>query len=48
MASSIDSVAARNKLKARRDAYWHRIAAGCYVGFRKTTSDSIGNWVGRY
>ncbi len=48
MTSSIDSVAARSKLKPRRDAYWHRIAAGCYVGFRKTTSDSIGNWVGRY
>lgn len=48
MANNIDSVTARSKLKARRDAYWHKIATGCYIGFRKTTSDSTGSWVARY
>src|SRR5690606_11488270 len=48
MANSIDSVTARTKLKARRDAYWHKLATGCYLGFRKTTDDSTGTWVARY
>lgn len=48
MTNRIDSVTARSKLKARRDAYWHKLAAGCYIGFRKTVNDSAGNWVARY
>lgn len=48
MANSIDSVTARARLKARRDAYWHKIATGCYIGFRKTTGDSTGSWIARY
>lgn len=48
MANSIDSVTARARLKARRDAYWHKIATGCYIGFRKTTRDSTGSWIARY
>ncbi|MBC7601233.1 MAG: tyrosine-type recombinase/integrase [Ramlibacter sp.] len=47
MATKIDSVAARGKLKPRRDPYWHRAAKGCYVGFRRMTASTDGTWMAR-
>lgn len=48
MATKIDSVSARDRLKARREPYWHRVSKGCYVGFRRMTAATPGNWWARY
>jgi integrase len=45
--SLISTVDARKKLKPRRDPYWTRIETGCYLGFRKMGSDSVGKWSAR-
>jgi integrase len=37
----------RTKLKPRRDPYWQKVRKGCYVGFRKMTASSDGNWLAR-
>ncbi|MDP1535027.1 MAG: integrase, partial [Rubrivivax sp.] len=47
MATRIDTVAARDKLKPRRGPYWHRLSKGCHVGFRKMTSSGHGSWLAR-
>lgn len=47
MATKIDTVSARDRLKPRREPYWHRVSKGCYVGFRKMTAGSEGTWVAR-
>jgi integrase len=45
MATKIDTVEARLKLKPRRAPYWQRLSTGCHVGFRKMTSASTGTWL---
>ena len=47
MATRIDTVASREKLKPRRGPYWHRLSKGCYVGLRKMTVGSAGVWQAR-
>jgi len=47
MAHHINTVAARAKLKPRREPYWDRIRKGYYLGFRKMTTDSAGTWAVR-
>ncbi|MCV2367019.1 tyrosine-type recombinase/integrase [Roseateles oligotrophus] len=47
MATRIDTVASREKLKPRRGPYWHRLSKGCYIGFRKMTSGGTGVWQAR-
>ncbi|WP_399678214.1 tyrosine-type recombinase/integrase [Xenophilus sp.] len=47
MATKIDTVTARNRLKPRREPYWHRVSKGNYLGFRKMTSGSGGSWIAR-
>ena len=47
MPTKVDTVTARDRLKARREPYWHRIERGCYLGFRKMTTGSAGTWVAR-
>jgi integrase len=47
MATRIDTVAARDKLRPRRDPYWQRLDVGSYLGYRKMTADSAGSWVAR-
>lgn len=42
------TVDARSKLKPRHAPYWVRSTAGCYVGFRRLTSGSVGTWLARY
>jgi integrase len=34
-------------LKPRRDPYWHRLARGRYVGFRKMSTATTGTWLAR-
>jgi integrase len=48
MPAKIDSVSARDRLKPRREPYWHRVSKGCYVGFRRMTTATPGNWWARY
>lgn len=48
MATRIDSVTAREKLKARHAPYWQKIRSECHIGFRKTTATSMGAWIARY
>lgn len=43
----IDTVASRDKLTPRRNAYWHRVRKGCYVGFRRMSATSEGTWLAR-
>lgn len=47
MATKIDTVKARDGLTPRREPYWHKLSRGSYLGFRKLTTDSAGNWVAR-
>jgi site-specific recombinase XerD len=44
----LHKVVARDKLAPRRDPYFQRLATGQYLGFRKMTPDSPGNWLVRY
>jgi integrase len=48
MATRIDTVDARERLKPRDEPYWTRAAAGCHLGFRKMTSSSVGTWIAKY
>lgn len=47
MAHRIDTVGARDKLKPRREPYWHRISKGNYLGYRKMSTATGGVWVAR-
>lgn len=45
MATKIDTVTARSKLKLSREPYWQRVTKGFYVGFRKMSLNSSGTWL---
>ncbi len=47
MATKIDSVTARDKLKIRREPYWHRIEKGAFLGYRKMIDGPGGTWIFR-
>lgn len=47
MAIRLDAVSARERLTPRRDPYWQRITKGCYLGFRRMSSESHGTWLAR-
>jgi integrase len=47
MATRIDTVASRDKLKPRRGPYWHRLNKGCHLGYRKMTATGHGSWLAR-
>ena len=42
--ASISTVAARKKLKPRRDPYFHKLTSGVYIGFRKMQAGTDGTW----
>lgn len=44
---NLAKVADRTSLKPRREPYWSRVMKGCYLGLRKMTSASEGNWIAR-
>ena len=48
MATKIDTVTGRDKLKARHAPYWQKIRSECHLGYRKTTPDSMGTWIARF
>jgi len=48
VATTISTVAARDKLKVRREPYWTRISAGCQLGYRKMSTSAPGTWVAKY
>lgn len=48
MVDRIDTVRARDSLKARHAPYWQRIRRGCYLGLRKVGSSSPGAWLARF
>ena len=48
MGVKLDVVKAREALKPRRDPYWHKLAKGRFLGFRKMTRDSKGAWLARF
>lgn len=45
---NLAKVEARGKLPPRRDPYWQRVEAGCFVGFRRMAADSAGTWLARH
>jgi len=45
MATRIDTVQAREKLKPRRSPYWQRLSSGLAIGFRKMAAGSDGTWL---
>lgn len=45
MATRIDTVEGRSKLKPRPTTYWHKLGTGRHVGFRKLTPESDGAWL---
>lgn len=47
MMTMIKTVADRKKLPSRREPYWDRVEAGCFVGFRKL-DDGTGTWIARW
>ena len=47
MATKIDSVSSRDKLKIRREPYWHRVSKGCFLGYRKMMTGPGGSWIAR-
>lgn len=48
MATTISTVTARAALKERHEPYWHKLAQGCHLGFRKLTIASSGVWWARH
>nr|WP_315240097.1 integrase [uncultured Albidiferax sp.] len=47
MATKIDTVTARDKLKIRREPYWHRVEKGAFLGYRKMMTGPGGTWIAR-
>ena len=47
MATKIDTVSSRDKLKIRREPYWHRVSKGCFLGYRKMMAGPGGTWIAR-
>lgn len=37
----------RDALPARREPYWQRLRAGCFLGFRPSARGSKGTWIAR-
>lgn len=47
MAIDLSKVGKREELKARREPYWQRLFAGCYLGFRQSKVGGAGTWIAR-
>ncbi|WP_164156460.1 tyrosine-type recombinase/integrase [Sandarakinorhabdus rubra] len=47
MAIDLSKVEQRDKLKARPAPYWHRLRAGCFVGYRPSKVGGKGHWLAR-
>lgn len=38
----------RAKLKVRREPYWAKVGAGAFLGYRRMSADTSGQWIARY
>ena len=47
MGHNIEKAGDRSKLEPRREPYWDRIEAGCYLGYRKLEGGT-GTWIARW
>ncbi len=47
MGHNIEKAGDRSKLEPRREPYWDRIEAGCFLGYRKL-EDGTGTWIARW
>jgi len=47
MALDLSRVGKRGELKARREPYWQRLRAGCFLGFRPSKAGGAGTWIVR-
>ncbi len=47
MACDLSKVGERERLKARREPHWHRLRAGCFLGFRPSKRGGAGTWIAR-
>jgi integrase len=47
MTVDLSRVGDRNKLKSRREPYWHRLRIGCFIGFRPSRVGKAGTWIAR-
>lgn len=47
-AARIHTVEARQRLAARHEPYWTRLAQGAHLGFRKLTATSAGTWIAKW
>lgn len=47
MALDLSRVGKRIELKARREPYWQRLRAGCFLGFRPSKAGGAGTWIAR-
>lgn len=45
--ANFSKVSEREVLKPRRDPYWHKLRKGGYLGYRKMSTSSTGNWSAR-
>jgi site-specific recombinase XerD len=45
MATKLDTVEARDRLKPRSAPYWQKLSTGCALGFRKMRAASTGTWL---
>ena len=45
MATRIDTVEARSRLKVRPAPYWQRLTAGRHIGFRRMSATTDGTWL---
>lgn len=47
MAFDLSKVGKREQLTARREPYWQRLRAGCFLGFRPSARGGKGTWIAR-
>lgn len=47
MATDLSQVGKRESLKPRREPYWQRLRAGCFLGFRPSKRGGPGTWIAR-
>lgn len=45
MVPRIDTVEGRSRLTPRTPPYWHKLATGCHIGFRKMRVGAEGTWL---
>jgi integrase len=43
----LSKVSERERLRRRREPYWHRLRPGCFVGYRPSAAGGAGTWIAR-